>query len=61
MNQEHSAQSQNDNVDLRDLTPDEVLATAGGPQVINDQPALIDQGDLSGISGGPQVINDWPT
>lgn len=62
MNKQQDIQSQELNTaELRNLTADEVLGVSGGPQVLNDGPALIANEDLSAISGGPQVINDLPT
>jgi hypothetical protein len=58
MNQKQQPQSQDDLIEVRDLTSDEVLATAGGPQITNDAPGLIASDDLSAIAGGPQVTND---
>ncbi|MBO9688374.1 MAG: hypothetical protein J7598_17355 [Mitsuaria chitosanitabida] len=60
MNQQQQPQSQDDVIEVRDLTSEEVLATSGGPQVLNDGPALIATEDLAAVSGGPQVVNDGP-
>lgn len=58
MNVKQLSPSEDDVLEVRDLTSDEVLATAGGPQITNDAPALIAFDDLSAIAGGPQVTND---
>lgn len=62
MNDKQQIQSnEQDAVELRSLTVDEVADVAGGPQVINDMPTLIAIDDLPAVAGGPQVINDMPT
>jgi hypothetical protein len=60
MNQIQSLQPLAESIEPRALTADEVLATAGGPQVTNDGISLIASDDLSAVAGGPQVTNDAP-
>ncbi|WP_343627788.1 hypothetical protein [Roseateles sp.] len=62
MNDKQQIQSnEQDAAEPRSLTANEVADVAGGPQVINDWPTLVNPDDLSAISGGPQVVNDLPT
>lgn len=62
MNDKSATQSQEVSaIELRELTAEELLDVAGGPQVVNDgPPTLIAVEDLSAVAGGPQVINDAP-
>lgn len=43
-----------------EMTPDEINAIAGGPQVLNDGPASLTPDEVAAVAGGPEVLNDGP-